>query len=229
MNSVQYMQALRDVDANGADQNGAMVAAHLHPAYQQRLAGNASGVNIPASRFNTRNEAPPTSHPTPHTPVRRVFNSADVISQDQQQYFETNQDYTRNPTRFEKQNAKLKIGGAPLWQVHRDKVGPHLPAVDTSFTIPRTPQPPLSEPFRNPGPFDFGSAVRSSHPTAYTMPAEDLQRMMRPVEDTDPGLLTHPIADPTYLARQPVFNHAPENAETERLRTQRTSGAMRFW
>lgn len=235
MNSVRYMQQLQQTNANAANSNssmpagGVVSAANLHPAYQQRLNGNASGVNLPASQFNTRHEGPPVSRPNTNFPVRRVFNPAEVITRDQQQYYKTNQNYSGNPTLFEHQNAKLKIGGSPLWKVHRDKLPPHPTAVDTSFTLPLTPQEPLGNIYRNPGPFDHAAAVRSSHPTAYTHPDENVRRMMRDVSEVDPELVTNPISDPTFMARMPVFNHATEQAETDRIRSQRTSGAMRFW
>lgn len=205
---------------NGGTEN----IAKLHPHYQAKLEGNSSKLNRIPSNFDGSNAGLDNPGQAEAAPV---FHPGQLIAYKQEQYMATNKDLTRNPTRFDVQNQGLKIGGAPL-QMHRDKLGSRMPAVDTTFTIPLTPGADLSQIYPNPGVFDFGTAVRSTRPEPVTYPSETLQRMMRPVDEVDPELLTNPLPDPTFLARQPMFNHAPEDAATQRLR-QQTNGPMRFW
>jgi hypothetical protein len=196
----------------------------IHPEYQRRLNGNARGVNLPVTADMLDKEPPPMK-------VERVLNPSDTMSLEQKRFYNETAERSRYPTRFDVQNTKMKIGGAPMWNRERDaahKLPSHLPAEDTSFTVPHTPQNSLGEIYGNPRPFDYSSAIRSNHPNAYTLQSADLQRMMRSPDEVDPELVTNPIPDPTFQARQPTFNHAPEDAETFRLRTQR-NGPFRFW
>lgn len=201
---------------------GVKSAVELHPHYRQKLAGNSSLVNRPASNFPASNAG--------EGEAGAVFNPATLVSADQTQYFSNNFDLTRNPTRFNVQNAGLKIGGAPM-QIHQQALGESHPPAATPHpnTAPPTPMPDISQIYRNPAPFDFGDAVRSTHPQRpVTFPDESIQRMMRSPDEVDPGLVTNPIPSKTFMDRMPRFDKAPEDAATQRWRTQ-TNGSMRFW
>ena len=201
--------------------NGGMESvASLHPHYQAHAMGNSSKVNAPANSF--------VQEPSV-APLTPVYNAAELVGRDQARFFRDNFDMTRNPTRFDIQGQQLPLGGRQQFPIHRPVLGEaRAKTTDMSFAIPPAAMPDISGVYRNPGPFDFQAAVRSGHPPAYTFQDESVQRMMRPPDEVDPGLVTNPIPDPTFMARQPQFDHAPEDAATQRWRLQ-TNGSMRFW
>lgn len=137
--------------------------------------------------------------------------TAQLIQEQQRQFQQINHELTRMPTRFDVQNQALKIGG-----VSRQHTSRFLPQSDLGRIHP------------NPGPFDFGTAITSTNPQAYTYETNVLERMMRPVDEVDPGLVTNPIPDPTFMARPPQFDHSEEYEAEQRWRLQQGS-RMRFW
>jgi len=170
---------------------------------------------------------PPSNAPGAVVP-EPVFDVAALISEEQRAFFRSNFETTRDPTRFDVQNTMLKIGGSPL-PMHRTALSRLAGTTDTSFTVPFTPNPSPSAMYGNPLVFDYGSAVRSSHPPVLSHESESLERMMRDVSEVDPALVTNPIPDPTFMARQPMFDAAPEAVEMARRRLERSTGPNRFW
>ena len=158
---------------------------------------------------------PPIPTPTPRVMVPSgdpsVETATSLISQDQQQYKSINHHLTRYPTLFDVQNQRLPIGG-------------RAPALTTSYQV----QPDQGRIHPNPGPFDYGQAVHSLNPKAYTYQRNQVEKMMRPVDEVDPNLVTQPIPDPTFMARMPTFDKTNEYMAEQRWRMQQGSG-MRFW
>lgn len=195
-------------------------AASLHPYYQAQLQGNSSKLSPQQNGFF--NEQPPM-------PLSPVLNVPSIVSQDQARFFAENYGTTRNPTRFDIQNDQLPIGGQPM-QMHRNLLGDARErTTNMEFTVPLTQTTmDLGQIYRNPGVFDYQQAVRGQYQAPYTMPEESIRRMMRPPDEVDPELVTNPLPDQTFMARQPTFDHAPEDAATQRWRLQ-TNASMRFW
>jgi hypothetical protein len=193
----------------------------LHPYYKAKTEANSQRK---PSNFPVAN-----SGQAPDDDNSRVFSAAQLINADQQRFYKDNQDMTRHPTRFDIQNQSLKIGGAPL-AIHREVLGAtRAMTTSTKYEIPLEPMADVAQLYRNPGVFDYGSAVRSHQRTEpVTFPSESIERMMRPVDEVDPGLVTNPLPDPTFMARQPMFNKQAEDAATQRWRLQ-TAPGMRFW
>jgi hypothetical protein len=150
------------------------------------------------------------SDPSVEQPV--AYNPATIITQRQQQYTMMNHQLSRAPTRFDVQNQGLPIGGM-------------APPMSTSYQV----QPDLGRMHPNAGPFNFGDAVNSVNPQAYTYESNYIERMMRPVDEVDPGLVTNPLPDPTFMSRMPTFDKSHEYEAEQRMRMQRSSGAYRFW
>jgi len=145
-------------------------------------------------------------------PSVRMPTMTELITADQQAYARRNYMRKREPTRFDTQNYDNGLYSKPL----------RMPGSDY------TPDRDLGNIHPNPGAFDFGTAVRSLNPPAYTFETDTIARMYRSVDDVDPGLVTNPIPDPTFMARQPQFDVSYENEAIERLRLESGSG-FRFW
>lgn len=168
-----------------------------------------------------------------HTPPP-VYDAMELISREQRRYADEHATRRQYPTRFDVQNQALAIGGSAL-PMHAPILGrdPRTPYDPQSYfaAIPRQPQRPLgdSSSFENPGPYDFAEAVRSQPPTElYAYPVDALARMVRSPDEVDPGLVTQPLPDTTFMARLPQFNHVAEELETDRLRSENV-GRMRLW
>lgn len=175
----------------------------LHPYYQSQLPSNAF----------------PNSNQPPVQP-QGVFSVADLTRREFDKYAQQHTRRMRHPTRFDVQNQSLPIGGRPHY-LHENVLGSQPRMAPISHV-------PESNMYVNPSPFDFGTAVRSTAPTPVTIPSETISRMMRPVDEVDSGLVTNPLPDPTFMARQPMFSKAVEDMETARRRTENT-GRMRLW
>lgn len=175
----------------------------LHPYYQKQL---------PASELHNNHD--------PNFQPAATFSVVDLTRAEQEAYARQKAHRMRYPTRFDVQNQSLPIGGQPR-HLHQNVLGSQ-PRMSPLQMIPETKL------YRNPGPFDFGTAVRSKKPEPTTIPSETLSRMMRSVDDVDASLVTNPLPDPTFMARQPMFSHAAEEIEMERRRTENT-GRMRLW
>jgi type IV secretory pathway VirB3-like protein len=144
--------------------------------------------------------------------VERPRSLMDLIAADQREYTQRDIQRRRGPTRFDLQNRLLGVGGLPI----REPGTEYSPMRDLGNTHP------------NPGPYDFGTAVRSTNPDAYTFETDVIDRMYRPADEVDPGLVTNPIPDPTFMARLPQFDTSYEDEAVERWRMQFHSG-MRFF
>lgn len=144
--------------------------------------------------------------------VERPRSLMDLIAADQHEYNVRDIQRRRGPTRFDLQNRLLGVGGLPI----------RAPGTEYS------PMRDLGNSHPNPGPYDFGTAVRSTNPEAYTFETDVIDRMYRPADEVDPGLVTNPIPDPTFMARLPQFDTSYEDEAVERWRMQFHSG-MRFF
>ena len=135
-----------------------------------------------------------------------------MIAKDQRA-FRSVSDFGRGlPTRFDAQNHAMKL--------HQYSG----PSIQAHFT----PHRDLGRLHPNPGPFDFGRAVTSTQPPSVTYETSYLERMMRDVDEVDPGLVTNPLPDPTFMARQPTFDHSAEQSAVDRSRFMGGS-RMRFY
>ncbi len=150
--------------------------------------------------------------PTGVDPSVVQYNSATLISEAQQQYMRHNYDMSRRETHFDTQNRALQLGGMAT----------------TAFSSSFAPSSQLGSIHPNPGPFDYGTAVNSVNPAAYTHEADWLGRMMRSPDEVDVELVTNPLPDPTFMARMPTFDKTYEYEAEQRWRMQR-NGAFRFW
>ena len=134
--------------------------------------------------------------------------AVEQISQEQSVYAQVKRQMMQEETQFEKSLAKIG-GSVSQQQSHQQPL--ILPAIEP-----------------NSGPFQFNTAVRSSQPMSTTHHVNYIERMKRPIDEVDPGLVTNPLPDPTFMARQPIFDHSAENAANERARLQNL-GRMRFF
>lgn len=157
-----------------------------------------------------------------HTPARALvadpsveqhpLTATELIAADQAAYRQQNAYSHSQPTRFDIQNHLMGIGGLRV----------RMPGTEYS------PMRDQGNIHPNPGPFDYGTSVQSSIPMAYTFDDDPIERMYRPVDEVDPGLVTNPLPDPTFMARLPQFDTSYEDEAVQRWREQFHSG-MRFW
>ena len=151
--------------------------------------------------------------------------ATELIAQAQKEFEIVNQRLGGTATKFEQQR-KFIHDSAKVAEFDKEtrKNGPHDSLL--GFTYDETLKERTIH--SNPRPFNFVQSVTSVNPTAYTYKENPVERMMRDPSEIDPGLVTGPIPDPTFMSRMPTFDHAPEQIANDRWRMQR-NGAMRFW